>query len=216
MNENEIFHSLWTSSLEFFNQDLRDVLSAFNLRRTSRMTSTVAIVVKLIVKQRKRRSYAEFESKKEKTSSKLSSSKTTRKFVLRKSLNVSLTLKLTSNASIENTLRYLIKKIDNTDERNMKLTKSQNRYNEMLHEFIRIIDRRLNQLQIFVTQINEKIDQLAFAQQRKLNNSLFRKITSDWSFDRSRSSLIFKTISTKMSMLINIINIKKKDFESQI
>ena len=61
----------------------------------------------------------------------------------------------------------------------MKLIKSQNRYNDMLHEFIRIIDRRLNQLQIFVIQINEKIDQLIRSQQRELHNSFSRKTTSD-------------------------------------
>ena len=125
-----------------------------------------------------------------------------------------------SNDTINDTFRYLMQKPNMIDDWDIKLIKFQNDYNEMFHELINIIDRRLNQLKIFVSKINEKIDLLTRTQHRKSFNSqnwklslhefhnfFSRKVTFDWSTFRSFQRL--KTLSTKMSLLINI-NIQKK------
>ena len=105
------------------------------------------------------------------------------------------------------------------DEWNMKLIKSQNDYNEMFHKLINFTNRRLNQLKIFVIEINEKIDLLIRTQLRRIFNSqnrrvhnfLSRKFTFDWlafqicSFQRS------KTLSIEVFELVNT-NTKKKRF----
>ena len=202
INDDELTYSFWVNNRSLNTLDqLRNALSKLLLRKTFRMTFVVAI--KLTMNQKNRRTFAKFESKKKRSTIRNFSlnSRIVKKSAFRKFLNVSLTLRLAKNVSMNETFKYLIQKIDKIDEWEMKLIKTQNQYNDMLHKFIRIINHRLNQLQIFITQINEKFDLLTkqrkpFNSFRKLINFLFRKFTFDWSLDRLRSFFASKFIET--------------------